>query len=142
MRFIIMIKASKDSEAGVEPTEELIADMMKYNEKLVNAGIILGGEGLRPSSQGARARFSNGKWSFTDGPFPETKELVAGYWLWQCKSKEEAFEWVKRMPNPMPGFESEVEIRLVSEPDDFGEEFTPELRQRWERLRTQAEGKK
>jgi len=139
MKFMIMIKATKDSEAGVMPTEELIADMMNYNEDLVNAGIMLGGDGLQPSSKGARAKFSNGTWTFTDGPFPETKELVAGYWLWQCKSKEEAFEWINRMPNPMPDTESEVEIRPLYEADDFGEEFTPELREKWERVNAKTE---
>jgi hypothetical protein len=141
MRFMILVKADKNSEAGVMPSQELLTSMMKFNEELVNAGVMLAGEGLQPSSKGARARFSNGKWTITDGPFAETKELIAGYWMWKCKSKEEALEWVKRIPNPMPGSESEVEIRQVFEADDFGEEFTPELREQEERLRAQTEKK-
>jgi hypothetical protein len=135
MRFMIMVKASRDSEAGKMPSQELLAAMGKYNEELVKAGIMLGGEGLQPSSKGARVRFSGERRTVIDGPFAETKELVAGYWLWQVKSKEEAIEWVKRCPNPMPGTEAEIEIRQVFESEDFGEEFTPELREQEERLR-------
>jgi hypothetical protein len=138
MRFMILIKADKNSEAGVMPSEQLLADMGKFNEELVNAGIMLAGEGLHPSSKGARVRFSGSKRTVIDGPFAETKELIAGFWLWQVKSKEEALEWVKRMPNPMPGTETEVEIRQVFEADDFGPELTPELRALEERLRTRA----
>jgi len=138
MRFMVMVKATKDSEAGVMPEEKLMAEMGKFNEELVKAGIMLAGEGLQPSSKGARVRFSGTKRTVIDGPFAETKELVAGFWLWQVKSKEEAIEWVKRCPNPFPGpQESEIEIRQVFEADDFGAEFTPELREQEERLRTQ-----
>jgi hypothetical protein len=138
MRFMILIKADKNSEAGVMPGEQLLADMGKFNEQLVNAGIMLAGEGLHPSSKGARVRFSGSKRTVIDGPFAETKELIAGFWLWQVKSKEEAIEWVKRIPNPMPGTETEVEIRQVFEADDFGPELTPELRALEERLRARA----
>jgi hypothetical protein len=138
MRFMIIVKASKDSEAGKMPSEELLAAMGKYNEELVKAGIMLAGEGLHPSSKGARVRFSGDRRIVTDGPFTETKELVAGFWLWQVKSKEEAIEWVKRCPNPMPGTEAEIEIRQVFEAEDFGAEFTPELREQEERLRAQT----
>ncbi|MEX5216081.1 MAG: YciI family protein [Nitrospiraceae bacterium] len=139
MRFMIMVKATKDSEAGVMPSTQLLADMGTYNEELVKAGVMLAGEGLQPSSRGARVRFSGSKRTVIDGPFGETKELIAGYWLWQCKSKEEAIEWVKRCPNPMPGEESVIEIRQVFEAEDFGAEFTPELREQEERIRAQAE---
>jgi len=139
MRFMILVKANKDSEAGDLPDEKLLTEMTKYNEELVNAGIMLAGEGLHPSSNGARVRFSGEKRTVIDGPFAETKELVAGFWLWQVKSKEEAIEWVKRMPNPT-GAESEIEIRQVFEADDFGAEFTPELREKEERLRAQVSG--
>lgn len=142
MRFMIFVKATKNSEAGVMPSQELLTAMLKYNEELMKAGVILGGEGLHPSSKGTRVKFSGNKRTVTDGPFAETKELVAGYWLWKCKSKEEAIEWVKRCPNPMPGEESEIEIRPVFEADDFGAEFTPELREQEERLRAQVEAKK
>ena len=135
MRFMVMVKASKDSEAGKMPSQELLAAMGKYNEELVKAGIMLSGEGLHPSSKGARVRFSGNKRIVTDGPFAETKELVAGFWLWQVKSKEEAIEWLKRCPNPMPGTEAEIELRQVFEAEDFGAEFTPELREQEERLR-------
>ena len=135
MRFMIMVKASKDSEAGKMASEELLAAMGKYNEELVKAGIMLAGEGLQPSSKGARVRFSGDRRIVTDGPFTETKELIAGFWLWQVKSKEEAIDWVKRCPNPMPGTEAEIEIRQVFEAEDFGAEFTPELREQEERLR-------
>ncbi|MBK5354277.1 YciI family protein [Pseudomonas sp. TH41] len=134
MRFMIIIKASQDSEAGVMPSEELLTAMGNYNEELAKAGILLAGEGLHPSSKGARVRFSGDKRSVTDGPFAETKELIAGFWLWQVKSKEEAIEWVKRCPNPMPGTEPEIEIRQVFEMEDFGAEFTPELREQEERV--------
>ncbi|HKC81320.1 MAG TPA: YciI family protein [Gemmatimonadaceae bacterium] len=134
MRFIVMVKATKNSEAGVLPDAKLLADMGKYNEELVKAGVMLAGEGLHASSKGARVRFSGSKRTVIDGPFPETKELVAGYWLFQVKSLEEAIEWVKRCPNPMPNEESEIEIRQVFEADDFGPEFTPELREQEERL--------
>jgi hypothetical protein len=138
MRFMILVKATKNSEAGVLPDEKILTAMMKYNEELVKAGVMLAGEGLQPSSKGARVRFSGDKRTAIDGPFAETKELIAGYWLWQCQSKEEAVQWVKRCPNPMPGEESEIEIRQVFEADDFGAEFTPELRKQEERLRAQT----
>ena len=134
MRFMVMVKATADSEAGVMPSEQLLAEMGKFNEELVKAGVMLAGEGLQPSSKGARVRFSGKSRTVVDGPFAETKELVAGFWLWQVKSKEEAIEWVKRCPNPMPG-DSEIEIRQVFEAEDFGAEFTPELREQEERLR-------
>jgi len=134
MRFMVMVKASKDSEAGVLPTTELLAAMGKYNEELVKAGVMLAGEGLHPSSKGARVKFSGTKRTVIDGPFAETKELVAGFWLWQCKSREEAIEWAKRCPNPMPGTESELEIRQVFEAEEFGAEFTPELREQERRI--------
>lgn len=134
MRFMVMVKASAESEAGVMPSEQLLTEMGKFNEELVKAGVLLAGEGLQPSSKGARVRFSGGKRTVIDGPFPETKELVAGFWLLQVKSKEEAIEWVKRCPSPMPG-ESEIEIRQVFEAEDFGAELTPELREQEQRLR-------
>jgi len=138
MRFMVMVKATPNSEAGTMPSEALLAAMGRFNEELVNAGVMLAGEGLHPSSKGARVTFSGGRRTVTDGPFTETKELVAGFWLWQCKSKEEAIEWVKRCPDPMPGEESVIEIRQVFEAADFGAEFTPELREQEERLRAQA----
>jgi len=141
MKFMIIVKATKDSEAGVMPSEELLSDMGKFNEELVKAGIMLAGEGLHPSSKGARVRFSGAKRTVVDGPFAETKELIAGFWLWQVKSKEEAVEWVKRCPNPMKG-ESEIEIRRVFEAEDFGAEFTPELREQEERMRAKMAKKK
>ena len=137
MRFMIMIKADKATEAGVLPDEKLLAAMGKYNEELVKAGIMLAGEGLHPSSKGARVRFSGATRTVIDGPFAEAKELIAGFWLWQVKSKEEAIEWVKRCPNPTQG-EAEIEIRQVFEAEDFGPEFTPELREQEDRLRAQA----
>jgi len=140
VRFMVMIKATKESEAGVMPSEELLTEMGKYNEELAKAGVLLAGEGLHPSSKGARVRFSGEKRTVIDGPFAETKELIAGYWLFQVKSKEEAIEWVKRAPNPMPGTESEIEIRQVFEAEDFGPELTPELRAQEERLRAQTAG--
>ena len=138
MRFMILVKADKNSEAGVLPSEKLLTEMGKFNEELVKAGVMLAGEGLQPSSKGARVKFSGDKRTVTDGPFTEAKELIAGFWLWQVKSKEEAIEWVKRCPDPMPGTESEIEIRQVFEADDFGDEFTPELREQEERLRAQV----
>jgi hypothetical protein len=142
MRFMVMVKANKESEAGVLPDAKLLADMGKFNEELMKAGVMLAGEGLQPSSKGARVRFSGSKRTVTDGPFAETKELVAGFWLWQVKSKEEAIEWVKRCPNPFPGSESEIEIRQVFEAEDFGAEFTPELKAQEERMRAQIAAKK
>ena len=136
MRFMIIVKATKDSEAGVMPSEQLLTEMGKFNEELVKAGVMLAGEGLQPSSKGARVRFSGNTRTVIDGPFAETKELIAGFWLWQVKSMAEAIEWVKRCPNPMKG-ESEIEIRQVFEADDFGAEFTPELRDQEDRLRAQ-----
>ncbi|MGH8346828.1 MAG: YciI family protein, partial [Pseudomonas sp.] len=130
--------ASADSEAGVMPTQELLTAMGNYNEELVKAGVMLAGEGLHPSSKGARVRFSGEQRSVIDGPFIETKELIAGFWLWKVKSREEAIEWVKRCPNPMPGTEAEIEIRQVFEAEDFGAEFTPELREQEERVWEQA----
>jgi hypothetical protein len=138
MKFMVIVKATKDSEAGVMPSTELLAAMGKYNEELVNAGVMLAGEGLHPSSKGARVRFSGDKRMVTDGPFIETKELIAGFWLWQCASLAEAIEWVKRCPNPM-NEDSDIEIRQVFEADDFGAEFTPELREQEERIRAKAE---
>ena len=139
MRFMILVKADKNSEAGVLPDEKLLTEMGKFNEELMKAGVLLAGEGLQPSSKGARVKFSGDKRTVTDGPFAETKELIAGFWLWQVKSKDEAIEWVKRCPNPFPGTESEIEIRQVFEAEDFGAEFTPELREQEERLRAQSE---
>ena len=141
MRFMVMIKADKNTEAGVMPSEELLTAMGKYNEELVKAGVMLAGEGLQPSSKGARVKFSGKNRTVIDGPFAETKELIAGFWLIQVKSKEEAIEWVKRCPNPLEG-EAEIEIRQVFEAEDFGAEFTPELRAQEERLRAQIEEKK
>lgn len=136
MRFMIIIKADKNTEAGVMPDERLLTEMGQFNEELVKAGIMQAGEGLHPSSRGARVKFSGNKREVIDGPFAETKELIAGFWLWQVKSKEEAIEWVKRCPNPT-GAESEIEIRQIFEAEDFGAEFTPELREQEERLRAQ-----
>ena len=137
MRFMVIVKANKDSEAGVMPSEQMLTDMGKFNEELVKAGVMLAGEGLHASSKGARVKFSGGKTTVVDGPFAETKELVAGYWMWQVKSKEEAIEWLKRAP-----FEdTEVEIRQVFEAEDFGAELTPELREQEARLRAQIEAK-
>jgi hypothetical protein len=141
MRVMVIVKASKESEAGVMPSQKLLADMGKFNEELVKAGILLAADGLQPSSKGKRVRFSGEKRTVIDGPFTETKELIAGYWLWQVRSMEEAVEWVKRCPNPHPG-ESEVEIRQVFEAEDFGPELTPELRQQEARLRSQVEARK
>jgi len=141
MRVMVIVKATKDSEAGVMPTKELLAAMLNYNEELVKAGIMLAGDGLKPSSKGKRVRFSGSKRTVVDGPFAETKELVAGYWIWQVRSMEEAVEWLKRCPNPMPG-DSEVEIRPFYEAADFGETFTPELQEQEARLRNQAASRK
>ncbi|MDX6591309.1 MAG: hypothetical protein QOJ13_505 [Gaiellales bacterium] len=134
MRFMVMIKSNEDTEAGVMPSQELLTAMGKYNEELVNAGVMLAGEGLQPSSKGARVKFSGDKRTVIDGPFTEAKELIAGFWLIQAKSREEAIEWVKRCPNPTGG-ESEIEVRQVFEADDFGDALTPELREAEERLR-------
>jgi hypothetical protein len=136
MRFMVIVKADKDSEAGVMPSEQLLTEMGKFNEELVKAGVMLAGDGLHPSSKGARVHFSGSKRTVIDGPFAETKELIAGYWIWQLNSMEEAIEWVKRCPNPMEG-ESEIEIRQIFEAEDFGAEYTPELREQDERLRAQ-----
>jgi hypothetical protein len=137
MRFMVIVKATKDSEAGVMPSQELLAAMGKYNEELAKAGIMLAGDGLQPSSKGARVRFSGKNRTVVDGPFAETKELVAGFWIWQVKSKQEAIEWVKRCPNPMPG-DSDIEIRQLFEPEDFGAELTPELQQQAQRVYEQV----
>jgi hypothetical protein len=142
MRFMVLVKADEESEAGVMPSTELLAAMGKYNEELVKAGVLLAGEGLQPSSKGARVKFSGSKRTVTDGPFTETKELIAGFWLFEVKSKEEAIEWVKRSPNPFPGKESEIEIRQVFEAADFGPELTPELREAEERLRAEVAAKR
>ena len=139
MRFMVMVKANKSSEAGELPDEKMLAAMGKYNEELAKAGVLLAGEGLHPSSRGTRVRFSGDKRTVIDGPFAETKELIAGFWMFQVKSKEEAIEWVKRCPNPFPNKESEIEIRQVFEAEDFGAEFTPELREQEDRLRAQVE---
>jgi hypothetical protein len=139
MRVMVLVKATKNSEAGLMPSEKLLTEMGKFNEELVKAGIMLAGDGLHPSSRGKRVRFSPGKRSVVDGPFAETKELVAGYWIWQVKSLDEAVEWVRRCPDPMPGEESEIEIRPVFEAEDFGKEFTPELREQEARLRAEVE---
>jgi hypothetical protein len=137
MRFMAIIKATEDSEAGVMPSEELLTEMGKFNEELVKAGVMLAGDGLHPSSKGARIKFSGDTRTVIDGPFAEAKELIAGYWIWQVKSKEEAIEWARRCPNPMEG-EGEIELRQVFEAEDFGDEFTPELREQEERLRAQV----
>jgi hypothetical protein len=141
MRVMVMVKATKESEAGEMPSEQLLADMGRYNEELVKAGIMLAGEGLHPSVRGKRVRFSGAKRTVIDGPFAETKELVAGFWMWQVRSMDEAVEWVRRCPNPMVS-DSEIEIRPVFEAADFGEAFTPELQQQEERLRAQLQEKK
>ena len=138
MRVMVMVKANEDSEAGVMPSTELLTAMGKYNEELVKAGVMLAGEGLHPSSKGKRVRFSGTDRSVIDGPFAETKELIAGFWIWQVKAMDEAVEWVKRCPNPMEG-DSEIEIRRVFEAEDFGDELTPELREQEQRLREQTE---
>jgi len=137
MRFMVMVKATRESEAGEMPSEKLLAEMGRFNEELVKAGVMLAGEGLHASSKGARVKFDGARRTVIDGPFSETKELVAGFWLWQCKSMDEAIEWVKRCPNPFEHGESEIEIRRLLEADDFGAEFTPELREAEERQRAQ-----
>ncbi len=141
MRVLVMVKATKDSEAGVMPSEQLLTDMGRYNEEIVKAGIMLAGEGLHPSARGARVRFSGASREVLDGPFTETKELVAGFWLWQVRSMDEAIEWVRRCPNPHPE-DCEIEIRPVFEADDFGEALTPELRAQEDRLRAQVDANK
>lgn len=138
MRVMVMVKATSDSEAGKMPSTELMAAMGEFNEQLVKAGVMLAGEGLHPSAKGKRVRFSGSQRTVLDGPFSETKELVAGFWLWQVKSMDEAIEWVKRCPNPMPG-DSEIEIRPIFEAEDFGAEFTPELRAQEDRLRAEVD---
>jgi hypothetical protein len=138
---MVIIKGNNESEAGVMPSEQLLTEMGKYNEELVKAGVMLAGEGLHPSSKGARVKFSGGKVNVIDGPFTEAKELIAGFWLWQVKSMEEAIEWVKRCPNP-DGTDGEIEIRPVFEAEDFGDEFTPELREQEDRLREQIAARK
>ncbi|WIG93162.1 YciI family protein [Myxococcus sp. SDU36] len=142
MRVMVIVKATKNSEANVMPDEKLMTEMGNYNEELVKAGVMLAGDGLHPSSKGKRIRFADGKKSVIDGPFAETKELIAGYWMWQVKSMEEAVEWARRCPPPMPGEESELEIRPVFEAEDFGAEFTPELRAQEDKLRAELEQKK
>jgi hypothetical protein len=140
MRVMVIVKANEDTEAGVMPSEQMLADMGQFNEELVNAGVMLAGEGLHPSSRGKRVKFSRGKTTVIDGPFAETKELIAGFWLWQVDSIDEAIAWVKRMPGPYdPEAEGVIEVRPVFEAEDFGEEFTPELREQEERLRAQIE---
>lgn len=141
MRFMILMKANKDSEAGVLPEGDILTRMGNFNEELANAGVMLAGEGLQPSSKGARVRLIDGKATVTDGPFTETKELIGGFWMWQCKSKQEAVEWVTRCPT-IPGVETNIEIRQVFEAEDFGPEFTPEARAQEERLRQQLEARK
>jgi len=139
MKVMVIVKATKNSEAGVMPTEKLLADMGKFNEELVNAGIMLAGEGLQPSVKGKRIQFSGSNRTVVDGPFAETKELIAGYWIWQVRSMDEAVEWARRCPDPMPGEEGELEIRPIFEAEDFGKEFTPELRAQEDRLRREIE---
>jgi hypothetical protein len=139
MRVMVLVKATEDSEAGDMPSEQLLSDMMKFNEELVKAGVMLAGDGLHPSSKGVRVVFSGSERKVINGPFAETKELLAGYWLWEVKSIDEAIEWVKRAPDPMPGTEGVLEIRPVMEADDFGDELTPELREKEERLRREVE---
>lgn len=138
MRFMVIVRATPQSESGMLPDEKLLADMGAYNEELAKAGVMLGGEGLQPSSKGARVRFSGTKRTVIDGPFPETKELIAGYWIFKTRSLQECIDWVKRSPNPFPGLESDIEIRQIFEAEDFGAEFTPELRAQEERTLAQA----
>jgi hypothetical protein len=139
MRFMVMVRATRNSEAGALPSRDLLADMGRFNEELVKAGVMLAGEGLQPSVKGARVLFAGAKRTVVDGPFPETKELIAGYWLWQVTSKEEAIEWARRCPHPMPGEDAVLEIRQVYEAEDFGADFTPDLRAQEERIRAQAD---
>ena len=141
MRFMVIVKATPDSEKGVMPSEQMFAEMGKFNEELVKAGVMQAGEGLHPSSKGARVRFSGKNRSVVNGPFPETRELVAGFWIWECASLKDAIDWVKRCPNPMPG-DSEIEVRQIMSADDFGPEVTPELREQEERLRAEVEARK
>jgi hypothetical protein len=138
MRVMVMVKATQETEAGTMPSQQMLTDMMKFNEELVNAGVMLAGEGLHPSSKAKRVHFSGAKRTVTDGPFAETKELIAGYWIWKVNSMEEAVEWVKKCPNPMNG-ESDIDIRPIFEAEDFGDEFTPELQAQDERLRSKIE---
>ena len=140
MRVMVMVKATEESEAGIMPSQQLLTDMMKFNEELVNAGVMLAGEGLHPSSKAKRIHFSGGKRTVTDGPFAETKELIAGFWIWKVKSMEEAVEWVKKCPNPMNG-ESDIDIRQIFEAEEFGDEFTPELREQEERIRAKIDNR-
>ena len=142
MKVMVIVKATKNSEAGVMPGEQLLSAMGKYNEQLVKAGVMLAGDGLKPSGQGKRIKFAGGKRTVVDGPFAETKELVAGYWIWQVRSMEEALEWARRCPDPMPGEDAELEIRPVFEAEDFGAEYTPELRAQEEKLRAEVERQK
>lgn len=142
MKVMVIVKATPNSEAGVMPSEKLFAEMGNYNEELVKAGIMLAGEGLHPSRKGRRVHFAQGKRTVIDGPFAETKELIAGFWIWQVKSMEEAVEWARRCPDPMPGEETELEIRQVFEAEDFGQEFTPELKAQEDRLRAEIEKQK
>ena len=142
MKVMVIVKATKNSEAGVMPSERLLTEMGKYNEELVKAGVMLAGEGLQPSSKGKRIKFTGAKRTIVDGPFTETKELIAGYWVWQVRSMDEAVEWARRCPDPMPGEDAELEIRPVFDADDFGKEFTPELRAQEERLRQAVERQK
>ncbi|HSE23639.1 MAG TPA: YciI family protein [Pyrinomonadaceae bacterium] len=139
MKVMVMIKANKESEAGEMPSEQLLTEMMKYNEELVNAGVMLAGEGLHPSSKGKRVKFSGSKRIVSDGPFAETKELVAGFWIWKVASMDEAIEWIKKCPNPMPDTEPEIEIRPIFEAEDFGSELTPELKEKEDKLRARIE---
>lgn len=139
MRVMVIVKATANSEAGIMPSEQLLADMGKYNEELVKAGVMLAGEGLHPSGRGKRVVFAGGKKAVVDGPFAETKELIAGFWLWHVKSMDEAVEWARRCPDPMPGEESVLELRPVFEAEDFGAEFTPELRAQEDHLRAEIE---
>jgi len=141
MRVMVIVKATKNSEAGLMPSEKLLADMGKFNEELVKAGVMQAGEGLHPSKRGKRVRFAGGKKTLTDGPFAETKELIAGFWLWKVKSMEEAVEWARRCPDPSPGEDAELEIRPIFEAEDFGKELTPELRAQEDRLRAEIERK-
>lgn len=138
MRVMVMVKATRESEAGTMPSQQMLTDMMKFNEELVNAGVMLAGEGLHPSSKAKRVHFSGAKRTVTDGPFAETKELIAGYWIWKVNSMEEAVEWVKKCPNPMNG-DSDIDIRQIFEAEDFGDEFTPELQEQEERIRAKIE---
>ena len=142
MKVMVIVKATRNSEAGQMPSEKLLADMGKYNEELVKAGVMLAGEGLHPSSKGKRVRFAGSKRTVVDGPFAETKELIAGFWIWQVRSMEEALEWVRRCPDPMPGEEGELELRPIFEAEDFGEAYTPEVRAQEERIRDEIERRK